>query len=277
MLWPRMCAVSGADVARRSRRVAVQHARGGVIAQDQPRRFGPLLVVERVLAGGDLAPAGDAVRQRLPPGRCARSVVRPKLVSKKCTSGMRICRSVMRSIFIPMAPAGRSLLLRCRSKPITASPRSKASLKLARWPLLNLARARRVARANGGDVGRDTRCALRRRCAATARPASIACTRGWTIHHSAMQRSVGSPPCSGLVVVPYWFSNVAPHDGAQPLHVEEGVLDFQRIEGPLDQLDAARQRLFALRSFSRRPMPRVAILRQDAQHVAVQVSAGRPA
>ena len=81
-----------------------------------------------------------------------------------------------------------------------------------------------------------------------ASPARTARTRGESIHHSAMQRSVGSPPCSGLAVTPYWFSDVAPHDGAQPFDVEEGVLELQRIEGPLDQLDAARERFLALRA-----------------------------
>jgi hypothetical protein len=37
-------------------------------------------------------------------------------------------------------------------------------------------------------------------------PVKIERTRGELIHHSAMQRSVGRPPCSGLLVVPYWFS-----------------------------------------------------------------------
>ena len=38
-------------------------------------------------------------------------------------------------------------------------------------------------------------------CPATARR-----TRSLPIHHSATRRSVGRPPCSGLLVVPYWFS-----------------------------------------------------------------------
>src|SRR5262249_37762242 len=36
-----------------------------VIAHDQPRRIGPLLVIERILAAGDFAPAGKAVGDHL--------------------------------------------------------------------------------------------------------------------------------------------------------------------------------------------------------------------
>ena len=59
-IWcPRMCAAARADFGRALESV-IQHARRGIVAQDQPRRFGPLLVVERILAGGDFAPAGNA-------------------------------------------------------------------------------------------------------------------------------------------------------------------------------------------------------------------------
>ncbi len=37
--------------------IVMQHARSDVIAQDQPRRFGPFFVVKRIFAAGDLAPA----------------------------------------------------------------------------------------------------------------------------------------------------------------------------------------------------------------------------
>ena len=36
------------------------------------------------------------------------------------------------------------------------------------------------------------------------------------------------------------------HNGAQALYIEIGVLDLQRIEGPLHQIDIAREREFAL-------------------------------
>ena len=42
------------------------------------------------------------------------------------------------------------------------------------------------------------------------------------------------------------IADVAAHDRAQPLDVEIGVLEFERIEGPLDQFDAARERVLAL-------------------------------
>ena len=78
-------------------------------------------------------------------------------------------------------------------------------------------------------------------------PAMIAFTRGARDpplgdaaigRKPAVQRAGGGP-----VLV----ENVAPHDRAQPLDVEKRVLDFERIEGPLDQLDPARQRVVALR------------------------------
>ena len=48
-----------ADFGRASK-IVMQHARRDIIAQDQPGRFGPLFVVERILARGDFAPAGNA-------------------------------------------------------------------------------------------------------------------------------------------------------------------------------------------------------------------------
>ena len=59
-----------ADVGRErrhrfgSRQVFAGNARGGVVAQDGPGGFGPLLVIEGVLPRGDLAPAGDAAAGR---------------------------------------------------------------------------------------------------------------------------------------------------------------------------------------------------------------------
>ena len=54
-MWAVRCADFGALA-----KFVSKHARGDVIAQDQPRRLGPLLVVERIFAGSDFAPAGDA-------------------------------------------------------------------------------------------------------------------------------------------------------------------------------------------------------------------------
>ena len=52
--------------------------------------------------------------------------------------------------------------------------------------------------------------------------------------------------------MPYWFSVVAARNSAQLLNVEVGVLDLQRIEGPLDQLDALLQRDLALKQLEPR-------------------------
>ncbi len=50
-----------------------------------------------------------------------------------------------------------------------------------------------------------------------------------------------------------------------------GVLELERIEGPLDQIDAAAKRFFALAQLEPAPDSVVAILGQHAQHVAVQI------
>src|ERR1022692_1727789 len=44
--------------------IAAQHARNGVIAQDQPGGIGPLFVIERTLAGGHFAPSRRAFTRR---------------------------------------------------------------------------------------------------------------------------------------------------------------------------------------------------------------------
>ena len=88
------------DVGRRLE-FLTEHARRYIIAHDQPGCVGPLFVVERVLTAGDFAPAGEAVRDHST-RMIRRSVVRPKLVSKKCTRGMRISRSTIWSTRIPM-------------------------------------------------------------------------------------------------------------------------------------------------------------------------------
>ena len=77
-----------------------------------------------------------------------------------------------------------------------------------------------------------------------------------------MQRAAG-----GAVLV----FLVAPHDGAQPFDVEKGVLELEGIEGPLDEGDAARQGIVALAKLKAAAHLRVAIRRQHAQHVTVQV------
>src|ERR1700689_370039 len=45
----------------RARQFMPEHPRRDVIANDEPRRFGPLLVIKRIFARGDFAPAGNAV------------------------------------------------------------------------------------------------------------------------------------------------------------------------------------------------------------------------
>ncbi|MFN7998673.1 MAG: hypothetical protein U0Q18_33935 [Bryobacteraceae bacterium] len=54
--------------------------------------IGPLFVVEQALAGGDFAPSGDAVASDFNQDDFALGGA-AKLVSKKWTSGIRICRA----------------------------------------------------------------------------------------------------------------------------------------------------------------------------------------
>ena len=65
---------------------------------------------------------------------------------------------------------------------------------------------------------------------------------------------------------------VAARDGAELFKVEIGVLDFQRIEGPLDQFDTAGERVFALQEFQATPQTTIAMILADRQHVRVQIN-----
>ena len=71
----------------------------------------------------------------------------------------------------------------------------------------------------------------------------------------------------GAVLVPH----VAADNRAQAFNIEIGVLDFERIKSPLDELNATRHGVFTLPEFQTAPDSEVAILRQHAQHMAVQI------
>ena len=64
---------------------------------------------------------------------------------------------------------------------------------------------------------------------------------------------------------------VLPNHCAQPLEVEECVLEFQRIEGPLDQFDSAFEGFLALPQLEPPPDAGIPPGRQHPQHVAVQI------
>ena len=141
------------------------------------------------------------------------------------------------------------------SKPITAKPASKAA-RNCRWPLCWISRARRGLSRGCARYPPESRSRISTVARSNGWPATIAFTRGLAIHHSAMQRSVGKPAVQRAACGPVLVRNIAPHDGAQPLHVEKRVLDFQRIEGPFDQADAARAaRRPAASASSMRPTP----------------------
>src|SRR5204863_6920636 len=77
-----------------------------------------------------------------------------------------------------------------------------------------------------------------------------------------MQRAGGD---SILILV------IAADCGAEALDVEEGVLQLHWIEGPLDELDAAFEGLFALTELEAAADAGVVICGEHPQHVTVQV------
>src|SRR5688500_9832610 len=67
------------------------------------------------------------------------------------------------------------------------------------------------------------------------------------------------------------IQNIAAYNGPKLLDIEISVLQLDRIEGPLDEVDAARECVLALRNLEQASHAVVAILAQHAHHVAVQV------
>jgi fructose-1,6-bisphosphatase/sedoheptulose 1,7-bisphosphatase-like protein len=49
--------------------------------------------------------------------------------------------------------------------------------------------------------------------------------------------------------MPYWLHTVTARNGTQLLDIEICVLDFQRVEGPLDQLETTGERVVTLEKF----------------------------
>src|SRR2546422_623584 len=66
--------------------------------------------------------------------------------------------------------------------------------------------------------------------------------------------------------------DIAPYDRAQLFDIEVGVLELKRIEGPLDDVDAPLQGVFALRQLQQPAHPAIVVLGQDTQHVTVEVT-----
>src|SRR5207248_11325134 len=69
-------------------------------------------------------------------------------------------------------------------------------------------------------------------------------------------------------------ANIAADNGAEPFHIEVGVLDFERVEGPLDELDSAGDRVFALADLQASSHAQIPVFGKHAQHVTVQVITG---
>ena len=70
------------------------------------------------------------------------------------------------------------------------------------------------------------------------------------------------------------IQHVSPDDRSKALDVKERVLQFERIERPLNESDAAAHRFLALPEFEHSADTVVLICREHAHHVAVQI---RPA
>ena len=90
---------------------------------------------------------------------------------------------------------------------------------------------------------------------ATASPASTARTRGESIHHSAMQRSVGSPPCKGLAVTPYWFSEYCRTTAPSRSRLKKAFLSSSGSKVHSISSMPRSSASSRCRSFSRRPIP----------------------
>src|ERR1043166_1390288 len=70
---------------------------------------------------------------------------------------------------------------------------------------------------------------------------------------------------------------VAPRDRSQPREIQMGVLDFQRIERPFQQLNALLDCVFPLRQFQLATQPMVTKRVAPGGHVRVQVGMTGPA
>src|SRR5205085_252807 len=71
--------------------------------------------------------------------------------------------------------------------------------------------------------------------------------------------------CSVLVV------HIAAHNGAEPFNIEESILDLERIECPLDQVNPAPHRVFSLLQLQTPAYASVSIPGKYTQHVTMQI------
>ena len=84
--------------------------------------------------------------------------------------------------------------------------------------------------------------------------------------NAAIGGQAASQTAGGDAVV---VRKILANDGAQFFDIEIGVLEFERIEGPLDHVEAAGEGVFALGEFEHAACAGIAILGEHAQHVAV--------
>ena len=158
-----------------ARQFAAQHARGGIIAQDQPCRLGPLLVVERVFARRDFAPAGDAVAIDLDQDDVALGSAAEAGLEEMHQRHADLPQRDDLLDFHSQRPNRYVPASGDRSKPTTASPLSEIAVRTARRSAcLNLARALWILAAQRVRSRRAPRCVLdscgRRRAAGQRRP-----------------------------------------------------------------------------------------------------------
>jgi len=67
------------------------------------------------------------------------------------------------------------------------------------------------------------------------------------------------------------IGDVGANDGAESIEVEVRVADFEGIEGPLDETDAAGEGFFALEEFEEAADFAIAVGFEDGGHVGVEV------
>jgi hypothetical protein len=70
--------------------------------------------------------------------------------------------------------------------------------------------------------------------------------------------------------------NEAPRNCAKKREIEVRILEFEGIERPLDEIDAAFQRVLSLKKFQAASYAAVAKFGEDGGHVRVEVGLARP-
>src|ERR1700728_4226445 len=146
-----------------------------------------------------------------------------------------------------------------------------------REPLLKLFARFGLNARSGGAVGFAKRCEFCGNLDSLATGAHrSAAAREHSLHAVRIEPPLGDEPVGrqpgmqrtiGEAVA---IRKEAANDHAEAREIEVAVLQVERVEGPLDQVDAASQRLVALEKFQAPAHAAIAELRQDSSDVGMQ-------